>query len=183
MGVCRCCPMFRGTLKTHNSFPFLFVVLFGKRWAPLVHHLPLLSIPFPVQLSLGRTGCTWDTTFLVNWRKFPLEVVFLDHSQAVSSKWDALRKKKVLWSNKFYLLNTSWSLRALGSWKKVWKWCSKGTGVGVFHPVFPRLVCTWNRHLIPVFINTATLWTALWAKNYTLFSFKQIMWGFFVLFF
>lgn len=39
------------------------------------------------------------------------KVVFLDHSQALLSKWDALREKKSSWSNKCgksCLLNTSW---------------------------------------------------------------------------
>ena len=129
--VCGSWPVLRGVrrkllLASHHFFPLVIALLFEKRQVPLTHYLSLLPIPFMLQLIFfffWRNGGSWN---LMNWTKllslevvflfiylfiYLFKVVFLDHSQVLLSKWDALREKKSLWSNKCgkcCLLNTSW---------------------------------------------------------------------------
>lgn len=129
-------------------FSLVIVLLFEERHTLLIHYLALFLIPFRWHLSVWGGLGQMESFLLVNWKKklFALEVVFLDHSQAVLFKWGALREKKkkgllvkYVWKILFtaYFLGESQST-LLGK-EKSEKLRNEETGLGVFNSVFPEL--------------------------------------------
>lgn len=97
----------------NSSFLFLFalfIVIVWEEVGPSYTSFTSSVDPFHGTLKFMKNWVHLGSYFPFKLKEvILLEIVFLDHSQAMLSKWDALRKKRALWSNKFFLLNTSWS--------------------------------------------------------------------------